>query len=52
MALDCEYAQGFYFYRPMTPEAVGALVDRDLRIPAAPWRRLAMRSRSDDGDGG
>ena len=24
MALDCEYAQGFYFYRPMTPEAVGA----------------------------
>jgi predicted signal transduction protein with EAL and GGDEF domain len=26
-ALDCEYAQGYHFYRPMSPEAVGALLD-------------------------
>jgi EAL domain-containing protein (putative c-di-GMP-specific phosphodiesterase class I) len=27
VALDCEYAQGFHFYRPMSPEAVGGLLD-------------------------
>ena len=27
IALECEYAQGFYFYRPMSPDAVGALLD-------------------------
>ncbi|HEX3467962.1 MAG TPA: EAL domain-containing protein [Candidatus Elarobacter sp.] len=34
MALDCEYAQGFYFYRPMTPEAVGALLETQVAAPA------------------
>jgi diguanylate cyclase (GGDEF)-like protein len=27
IALECEYAQGFYFYRPMSPDAFGALLD-------------------------
>ncbi|MGD0053187.1 MAG: EAL domain-containing protein [Vulcanimicrobiaceae bacterium] len=27
IALECEYAQGFHFYRPMSPDAVGALLD-------------------------
>jgi diguanylate cyclase (GGDEF)-like protein len=27
VALECEYAQGFHFYRPMHADAVGALLD-------------------------
>jgi EAL domain-containing protein (putative c-di-GMP-specific phosphodiesterase class I) len=27
IALDCEYAQGFHFYRPMGADAVAALLD-------------------------
>ncbi len=34
MALDCEFAQGFYFHRPMSPEAVGALLDASAPIAA------------------
>jgi diguanylate cyclase (GGDEF)-like protein len=34
IALDCEYAQGFHFYRPMSPEAVGALLDSTLAAAA------------------
>jgi len=33
--LDCEYAQGFHFYRPMSPEAVGALLDSTLAVAAS-----------------
>lgn len=32
--LGCAYAQGFYFYRPMRPDAVAALVAKPLRISA------------------
>jgi len=32
IAQDCEYAQGFHFYRPMSPDAVNALLDT---IPSA-----------------
>ncbi len=35
MALDCEFAQGFHFYRPMSPEAVGALLDSTLAAAAS-----------------
>ncbi len=41
MALDCEYAQGFYFYRPMTPEAVGALLDATVPVPAGHGQRTS-----------
>jgi diguanylate cyclase (GGDEF)-like protein len=34
-ALDCEYAQGFHFYRPMSPEAVGALLDATSPLAAS-----------------
>jgi EAL domain-containing protein (putative c-di-GMP-specific phosphodiesterase class I) len=35
IALDCEFAQGFHFYRPMSPEAVGALLDSTLAAAAS-----------------
>ena len=35
MALDCEYAQGFHFYRPMSPEAIAALLDTTLTAVVA-----------------
>ncbi|MDB5041680.1 MAG: hypothetical protein JWN27_2406 [Candidatus Eremiobacteraeota bacterium] len=35
IALDCEFAQGFHFYRPMSPEAVGALLDSAIGAAAA-----------------
>ncbi|MEO7039973.1 MAG: EAL domain-containing protein [Candidatus Elarobacter sp.] len=35
VALDCEYAQGFHFYRPMSPEAIGALLDSTLAVAAS-----------------
>jgi diguanylate cyclase (GGDEF)-like protein len=41
MALDCEYAQGFYFYRPMTPEAVGALLEATVPVPAGYGERTS-----------
>jgi len=34
IALDCEFAQGFHFYRPMSPEAVGALLDSTVALAA------------------
>jgi diguanylate cyclase (GGDEF)-like protein len=34
MALDCQYAQGFHFHRPMSPEAIGALLDAAVPAPA------------------
>jgi diguanylate cyclase (GGDEF)-like protein len=35
MALDCQLAQGFHFYRPMGPEAVGALLDAAYPVAAS-----------------
>jgi diguanylate cyclase (GGDEF)-like protein len=35
IALECEFAQGFHFYRPMSPEAVGALLDSAIGAAAA-----------------
>jgi diguanylate cyclase (GGDEF)-like protein len=34
-ALDCEYAQGFHFHRPMSAEAVSALLDETTTAAAA-----------------
>jgi diguanylate cyclase (GGDEF)-like protein len=34
IALDCEFAQGFHFYRPMSPDAVGALLDSTVALAA------------------
>ena len=34
MALDCEFAQGFYYHRPMAPEAIEALLETQARVPA------------------
>ena len=34
MALDCEFAQGFYYHRPMAPEAIEALLESQARVPA------------------
>jgi diguanylate cyclase (GGDEF)-like protein len=35
IALDCQLAQGFHFYRPMGPEAVGALLDAAYPVAAS-----------------
>jgi len=35
LALDCQYAQGFYFYRPMTPDAVSALIEASVPAVSA-----------------
>jgi diguanylate cyclase (GGDEF)-like protein len=35
MALDCEYAQGFHYYRPMSPDAVSALLDTKVEVAAS-----------------
>ena len=35
IALDCEYAQGFYYYRPMSPDAVSALLDTKVEVAAS-----------------
>jgi diguanylate cyclase (GGDEF)-like protein len=32
-ALDCRLAQGFYYHRPMHPDAVGALLDAQTETP-------------------
>jgi EAL domain-containing protein (putative c-di-GMP-specific phosphodiesterase class I) len=34
LSLDCAFAQGFHFYRPMSPEAVGALLDSTIALAA------------------
>ncbi|BDE06015.1 hypothetical protein WPS_12910 [Vulcanimicrobium alpinum] len=34
IALDCEYAQGYHFHRPMSPEAVNALLDASTTAEA------------------
>ena len=35
VALDCQYAQGFYFYRPMGAEAISALLDSEIAVVAS-----------------
>jgi diguanylate cyclase (GGDEF)-like protein len=35
IALDCEYAQGFHFYRPMGADAVSALLDSTIAAAAS-----------------
>ncbi len=35
IGLDCEYAQGFHFYRPMSGEAITALLDAAVRLDEA-----------------
>jgi len=35
IALDCEYAQGFHFYRPMGADAIGALLDTSIVVAAS-----------------
>ncbi|MDB5069356.1 MAG: response regulator receiver modulated diguanylate cyclase/phosphodiesterase with sensor [Candidatus Eremiobacteraeota bacterium] len=35
VALDCEYAQGFHFYRPMSADAVAALLDSTIAVAAS-----------------
>ncbi len=35
IALDCEYAQGFHFYRPMGADAVVALLDSTIAVAAS-----------------
>jgi EAL domain-containing protein (putative c-di-GMP-specific phosphodiesterase class I) len=32
VALDCEYAQGFHFHRPMSAAAIGALLDTMVAV--------------------
>ena len=34
-ALECEYAQGFHFYRPMSADAVAGLLDSGLTVAAS-----------------
>jgi len=35
MALDCEYAQGFFYHRPMSGDAIDALLDARMAKPTA-----------------